>query len=43
MHGAPDEKERVLWVDAYTTINREEFGVGWGKAFGFDGRETCDE
>ena len=30
----PMKKKEFCGADAYTTINREDFGVGWGKAFG---------
>lgn len=31
----PMKKKEFCGADAVTTINREDFGVGWGKAFGF--------
>ena len=31
----PMKKKEFCGADAITTINREDFGVGWGKAFGF--------
>ncbi len=31
----PMKKKEVCGADAETTINRDDFGVGWGKAFGF--------
>jgi polyisoprenoid-binding protein YceI len=34
-HAMMKDKE-VCGADASTTINREDFGVGWGKNFGFD-------
>jgi len=31
----PMKKKEFCGADATATINREDFGVGWGKAFGF--------
>ncbi len=31
----PMKKKEFCGADAVTTINREDFGVGWGKSFGF--------
>jgi len=31
----PMKKKEFCGADAVATINREDFGVGWGKAFGF--------
>lgn len=31
----PMKKKEFCGADAVTTINREDFGVNWGKAFGF--------
>jgi polyisoprenoid-binding protein YceI len=31
----PMKKKEFCGADAITTINREDFGIGWGKAFGF--------
>jgi polyisoprenoid-binding protein YceI len=31
----PMKKKEFCGADAVGTINREEFGVGWGKSFGF--------
>ena len=31
----PMKKKEFCGADAITTINREDFGVSWGKAFGF--------
>ena len=31
----PMKKKEVCGADAVGTISRDEFGVGWGKAFGF--------
>jgi polyisoprenoid-binding protein YceI len=31
----PMKKKEFCGADASTTINREDFGVGWGKSFGF--------
>jgi polyisoprenoid-binding protein YceI len=30
------KKIEFCGADAHTTINREDFGVNWGKNFGFD-------
>jgi polyisoprenoid-binding protein YceI len=32
---SPVKKKEVCGADAVGTINREDFGVGWGKSFGF--------
>ena len=32
----PMKKIEFCGADAHATINREEFGISWGKAFGFD-------
>jgi polyisoprenoid-binding protein YceI len=32
----PMKKTEFCGADAHTTINREDFGINWGKNFGFD-------
>ena len=36
MRASDECRKEFCGADAAATINREDFGVGWGKNFGFD-------